>query len=174
MFFGSEGLTLVLIYICLRWSFAYLTNGIISQYYCNPPLEFPLVPKAIGILLLSKCIISLQMRSRKPGPYFYFTSESPGTEELSDLLKDIKWVRSWDKSSRFCALPSTTLLLTLNSVRHFSKFLKRNFLWLPHFTWVSSLTGRQHANTHQNSLPRASTPQKSGQMEGKRIHKFPF
>lgn len=94
MFFGSEGLTLVLIYICLRWSFAYLTNGIISQYYCNPPLEFPLVPKAIGILLLSKCIISLQMRSRKPGPYFYFTSESPGTEELSDLLKDIKWVRS--------------------------------------------------------------------------------
>lgn len=174
MFFGSEGLTLVLIYICLGWSFAYLHNATISKKSCNSPVEFPSVPRAICFLFLSECIISLQMRSRKWGPYLHFTTESLGTEGLSDLLKDIKWVRSWDKSSRFCASPSTTLHLTLDSGRHFSKFLKSDVLWLSHFTWVSSLSGRRHANTHQNTLLRASTPQKSGKMEGEWIHKFPF
>lgn len=108
------------------------------------------------------------------GALFPFTLESPGTEGLSDLLKDIKRVRSWGKSSQFCVLPSATLQLTLDSGRHFSEFLKRNFLWLPHFTWLSSLTSRQHTRTHQNTLSRASTPQKSGKMEGKGIQKFPF
>lgn len=103
------------------------------------------------------------------GTFFPFYNRKHRRRGVKRCSHRYKMGQSWDKSPRLGALPCTPRHLTLDSVTHFSEFLKRNFLWLPHLTWVSSLISRQHANTHQTTLSRASAPQKSGEMEGKWI-----
>lgn len=103
------------------------------------------------------------------GTFFPFYNQKHGRRGVKGFGQGYKMGQSWDKSPKLGALHCTPLHLTLDSVTHFSGFFKRNFLWLPHLTWVSSLISRQHASTHQTTLSRTSAPQKSGEMEGKWI-----